>query len=175
MAHGLILGMTESGKTTLAKHLKAGFSRAGVKSIALNPDNLSQFGADYETGNINEFLTAFKNSRSCAVFIDEAGTFCGQYADSRMIRTGTEGRHYGHSCFYIAQRGNMINKTVREQCRFIYIFRTGRGDAKLWAEEFANSDLLKAAELPAYHFLVADKLNNDVLRYKLTKEGYLKC
>ena len=143
MAHSMILGMTESGKTTLAKQLATGYMAAGVVVLLLDPLNDPEFPADYRTTDPTEFLDTFWASRSCAVFIDEAGDSVGKF-DTLMQKTATRGRHWGHNVHYITQRGTQLSKTVRDQCSNLFLFTTSLSDAKVHADEW-NQQEIKAA------------------------------
>lgn len=140
MAHSLILGMTESGKTTLAKRLAAHYKAAGTGVLVLDPMGDPTWGADYQSDDVDEFLNVFWASRSCAVFIDEAGEAVGQF-DKVMHRTATKGRHWGHSVHYISQRGAMIARTVRDQCSHLFLFTTALDDCKLHSNEWNKPEL----------------------------------
>jgi hypothetical protein len=101
----------------------------------------------FQTSDVDEFLSAFWASRSCAVFIDEAGDAVGRY-DVVMQKTATRGRHWGHSVHFLTQRGSQISVTVRDQCTRMFLFRTGPRDAKTHAEEWAQRELLNAPYMP---------------------------
>lgn len=147
MAHSLILGMTESGKTTLAKQLAAYYKSQGIGVLVLDPLADPQWQADYRTSDVSEFLDMFWKSRRCAVFIDEAGEAVGQF-DKVMHKTATKGRHWGHSCHYISQRGTMIARTVRDQCSHLFLFTTALEDSKIHAAEWNSAELRDATKLP---------------------------
>lgn len=145
MGHGLILGQTESGKTTLAKRMAQDLKSKQVGILVLDPIKDPAWNADFITDDPHEFLNVFWESRSCVVFIDEAGENVGNF-DEEMKKTATRGRHWGHSCFYIAQRGTLIARTVRDQCSVMYLFNSGREDCKVHAQEW-NCDELMSANL----------------------------
>lgn len=175
MPHSLIIGMTESGKSFLAKEKMKRYQSAGIKTMVLDPTNSGQWGADYQSADVGEFLDVFWNSRKCAVFFDEAGDYIHQHADRRIIQTATRGRHLGHNCYYIGQRGTMINTTVRGQCRNLFLFRVGIKDAKHWSEEFAQPELANATALGEYEFYSASKIKPGVERWKTDpKKGAIK-
>jgi len=146
MCHVLILGMTESGKTTLAKKLSARFQKQGVKVIVLDPLNDPGWFSDYSTDKQDLFLETFWASKSCAVFIDESGDMVGKY-DTTMQQTATKGRHWGHRVHYISQRGAMLARTVRDQCSHLFIFNTALEDCKIHAREWNKPELLEASKL----------------------------
>jgi len=86
MAHALILGMTLSGKTSIAKTLCAKYKASGVKTIVLDPMNDPAWQADFRTYDPEEFLNILWASRQCAVFIDESGDMVGRF-DKEMEKT----------------------------------------------------------------------------------------
>lgn len=146
MAHSLIIGMTESGKTTLAKQLAKVLASRGESIIVLDPLNSPDWSAGFQTADADKFLEVFWANRSCHAFIDEAGDVVGQY-DDLMRRTATKGRHWGHSCYYIAQRGQLLNTTVRAQCRHLFLFAMPLDDCKALAKDFNKPELLQANSL----------------------------
>lgn len=149
MAHALILGMTESGKTSLAKQLAANYRAKGFSILVLDPMNDPEWPADYKTTDPDEFLTVFWNSRRCMVFIDESGDAIGRY-NKAMERTATKGRHWGHSCHYITQRGAQLSQTVRDQCSHLFLFASSLKDRKLHAEEWNAPVLTQPLERLEY-------------------------
>lgn len=151
MPHVLILGMSESGKTTLAKRLAAEYKKRGIKVGVLDPICDPEWGADFQTDDVEEFLSVFWNSRQCAYFVDEAGESVGRY-DDVMIRTATRGRHWGHRVHYLSQRAQMLSPTVRGQCAQLFLFNISRDDSKILSAEFNKPELSKAPDLPKGHY-----------------------
>lgn len=140
MAHVLILGMTESGKTTLALRLAARYKQAGCGILVLDPIGDPRWHADFITSDPEEFLRVFWNSQRCMAFIDESGDAVGRY-DRAMIKTATRGRHWGHSCHYITQRAVDISRTVRDQCTQLFLFASSINDGKVHAQEWNKPEL----------------------------------
>lgn len=145
MAHALILGMTESGKTTLAKKLAQMYKANNLGILVYDPLSDPAWQCDFKTSDVDEFLQTFWDSRSCAAFIDEAGDCAGQH-DKIMQKTATRGRHWGHRCHYISQRGTMINRTIRDQCSHLFLFGTALEDCKVHAKEWNRPELMDAAK-----------------------------
>lgn len=151
MAHSLILGQTESGKTTLAKRLAHLMHKQGENIIVLDPINDPEWPTGdrtFRTHDPEQFLQVFWQSRQCHVFVDEAGDMVGRF-DETMQKTATSGRHWGHSCYYISQRGAMVSITVRTQCRHLFLFSSGIKDCKILADEYNCPQLLQAVDFPA--------------------------
>lgn len=159
MAHVLIIGMTESGKTTLAKELNKAYRQDGLSSIVLDPINDPGWmpGEDcYLTRNKAQFLEVVKNSRSCCVFVDEAGEAVGQY-QTEMHWLGTRARHYGHSAHFLCQRVIQVATTVRDQCKTLYLFNVSKKDSHTLADDW-NRDVIKEAyKLGQGEFLIIRK------------------
>lgn len=148
MPHSLILGQTESGKTTLAKRMCQAYGAAGVKRIVLDPLNDPEWQADFRTTDPDAFLEVFWASESCAAFIDEAGDAVGRY-DLVMQKTATKGRHWGHNVHYVCQRGTQLAQTVRDQCSHLFLFCTSLKDCKIHADEWNRPELIQAAQFKA--------------------------
>lgn len=165
VAHSLILGMTESGKTTLAKQLAAQYHARGIGVIVLDPMNDPEWQADYRTDDPAEFLAVVWKSKRCAVFIDEAGEAVGAF-DTVMQRTATKGRHWGHSMHYLSQRGVQIARTVRDQCSHLFLFTTSLDDSKIHANEWNKPILREANTLPRGHYF-------HVTRFDVSERGQL--
>jgi hypothetical protein len=155
----MILGMTESGKTTLAKQLAVNLKQKGFKVIVLDPLSDPEWNADFQTDEPDVFLNVFWESRQCMVFIDEAGEAVGQY-DKVMQRTATKGRHWGHSCHYISQRGTMIARTVRDQCSNLFLFTSALEDSKTHAVEWNKPELKTASGLNQGEYFHATRFGN---------------
>jgi hypothetical protein len=165
MAHALILGMTLSGKTTLAKRLAATFRANGYKIMALDPLLDPEWNTDLIFQEPDDFLAAYWKNKQCVAFIDEAGESSGTF-DKPMIKTATRGRHWGHKNFYLSQRGAMIAKTIRDQCNDVFLFRQSIDDAKVYAREWAEPVLLEAAQLKQGHYIHKSRFG-DVRRGQL--------
>lgn len=146
MAHSLIIGMTESGKTTLAKKLAGHYRQNGIGVLVLDPLSDPAWPADFKTADNEQFLKVYWDSRRCAVFIDESGDAIGRYDDT-MIKTATRGRHWGHSNHYITQRATQLSATVRGQCSHLFLFCSPLSDAKIYADEWNQQELRNSCNL----------------------------
>lgn len=140
MAHILILGQTLSGKSTLAKRLAQQYKTQGIAVLVHDPVGDPEWQADYRSANAEEFFKMYNDSRRCAVFFDEAGETCEEFRQE-ITKTATRGRHRGHRNHYIAQRGTLILRTVRDQCSTLFLFNTGLEDCKVHAAEWNAPDI----------------------------------
>lgn len=159
MAHGLILGMTESGKTTLSKKIARELKDQGRGVIVLDPLKDPEWIADIVIADFMEFLDIVKRSRSCFLFVDEAGMNCGQW-DVESLWLATQSRHWGHSTFFISQRAQQISKTIREQCRFLYLFACSKSDSKILSDEWNRPELEEANTLNRGEYFYAPRFGN---------------
>ena len=107
----------------------------------------------------SEFLELAENERSCALFIDESGESIGRY-NEEMVWLATRARHYGHNSHFICQRASMLNRTVREQCELLCLFRVSEKDAKMMAEDWAQPALMEAANLNKGEFIYAPRFGD---------------
>lgn len=159
MAHVLIMGQTESGKTTLAKKLAHHYKQQGIAVIVLDPIADPEWPADFRTSDPDEFLDFYWQARGCAAFIDEAGETVGRF-DTAMQKTATRGRHWGHRNHYISQRGTMINRTVRDQCSTVFLFSTALEDCKIHARDWNKPGLIEAAKLAQGEYLACGRFTD---------------
>lgn len=158
MAHVLILGQTLSGKSTLAKRMAADYRRHGVAVLVLDPIGDPEWSADYKTHDTDDFFRVYSESRGCAVFVDESGDVCNERPDL-ITRTATRGRHRGHRNHYIAQRGTLILRTIRDQCSTLFLFNSGLEDCKIHAAEWnAPTIREKGPFLATGHYLYKQRM-----------------
>lgn len=122
----------------------------GTRSLVLDPlcdpDWKIEPGKDFQTDDAEEFLRVVRASRSFAIFVDESGASIGRYAGP-MATLATQARHFGHKSHFLTQRAAQLDRTVRDQCSGLFLFRVGKEDAKTMAEEFGYEELKNANNL----------------------------
>lgn len=151
--HVLFAGITQSGKTSLAKRLSCSYQ---LSSLVLDPLNDPGWRAAYQTTDPREFLLACRHSYDCALFIDESGSMIGRY-DEPMQWLATQARHWGHLSHFITQRPSQLARNVRDQCTRLFLFACSFEDAKTLAREWNKPDLLQAAALRQGEFLACSR------------------
>lgn len=156
MAHVLINGMTESGKTTLARNLAGYYMHQQYGVLVLDPLMDPRWPCSFITDDQEEFLDVFWRSRRCIAFLDEGGESVGRYATA-MQQTATRGRHWGHSCHYICQRAVQLAPIVRDQCSHLFLFCSSARDGKILAEEFNKPELETCSTLTQGEYIHAVK------------------
>lgn len=152
--HGTIAGMTMSGKTFLAQRLAAKFKRSRIQTLILRRPG-EAWPADavsWSTEDPDAFLAMFGRARGCACFLELADADVG-HTDKRFHACFSKGRHLGHRCYFLSQRAAQVHPTIRENCTELYLFTSGAKGAAIWAEEFADDAILKAATLPRFSFI----------------------
>ena len=154
--------MTGSGKSHLSKVLAHKFRDSGKGVLVLDPMHDAGWDCDFKTADKDEFLEVVKLNKECALFIDESGQEIGRY-NQEMFFLATQARHWGHTSYFISQRAQSVNKTVRDQCSTLYAFRQSKSDADILAGEFAQEKLKELSSLPKYHFFKCDNFGEPVL------------
>lgn len=155
--HSLIIGQTESGKSTLAKVFARKLADNGKKVAVLDPLFDPDWKADFRTDDIEEMTAYLRANRSVYVFVDESGAYFNDGNDTTYSWLATRSRHYGHSVFFIAQRAIQIPKTMRDQCSRLYLFTSSRSDGKIHSEEWNKDTLESCNTLPKLMFYQCDR------------------
>lgn len=155
MAHYIIIGMTESGKTTLAKIVCRKTSEK-AKTAVLDPLRSQDWGATFQTDDPDEFLKYLRENKSHVVFVDEGATTIGRF-NEEMEWLATQSRHWGHSCFFISQRATQMATTIRHQCSKAYIFAVGSKDAEMFAEEWNEPGLKNLPRIQKGEFYLVSR------------------
>lgn len=161
--HTYIVGITNSGKSHLAKHLAREYKAAGFSIIVLDPQGSREWAeiADTYTEDRDEFLDVFWRSRNCKVFVDECQDVMDDH-DKEMAKIVKRGRHNGHQVFLISQRPKSIPRNARTQCSQIISFKQARDEARTMASEIGNDDFVIAGELGRYEFVQGDNFTVSV-------------
>ena len=70
-----------------------------------------------------------------------------------LTELATTGRHYGHNCHFISQRGIQLSPTIRTQCPNIFLFKQSLQDTKDLSAEFVADELMNAHTLKKGEYL----------------------
>lgn len=162
MSHGTIAGMTESGKTHLAKMALGPIFAKRVRVIVLHkPKEIwPKESCHWQTSDPEEFLAYYervaryneKEGASAVAFMELSDSDATKY-DIRFHKLFTQGRHDGFRCFFMTQRAASVHPAIRENCSLIYLFNCAVKAGIVWAEEFNDDKLKLTANLPAHHFI----------------------
>lgn len=184
MAHVLILGITSTGKTTLATdELVPLYKSQGTMIIVLDPDLRKEWGVPnlttlkkgesitlgVMTDDPEKFLEICKANQSCALFIDESGQTIGRYA-GQMQWVATNSRKWGHKAHFITQRATQLDPTIRAQCTSIFLFKQSVDDAKILAREFVAPQLMESCNLLRGEYLAKISIDSAVYKGRTKKK-----
>lgn len=154
MAHVLICGMSESGKTTLARGFGGYYRNQGFGVLVLDPLKDPRWQCDFITANQEEFLDVVWKSRRCILMMDEGGKSVGRY-NYAMQEVATMGRHWGHSSHFISQDPTQLAPIIRDQCRHVFLFCASDRVGKKLADEFNQPALLECGNLKQGEYIRA--------------------
>lgn len=161
--HAIILGITETGKTTLAFSLAAKYKARGIRVLVLDPDKRKNWNADFITDDPDLFVETCKLNQGCALFIDEGSVTIGRYAGSSQW-LATNARKWGHKAHFITQRAQQIDPNVRNQCTTIFLFKQSVDDAKILSKDFVAPSLLDACSLKKGEYLGKIGVDGEVFK-----------
>lgn len=175
--HVLIVGITNTGKTTIAFDMASLYVKNGQRIIVLDPDLRREWMVtrwhekitDVEmkngvmTDDPETFLNICKNAQGCALFIDESGSMIGRY-DTQLEWLATQSRKWGHKSHFIMQRGSQVSPTVRNQCSSAFVFKQSPDDAKVLSNNFVCPEFLEAPKLKKFQYIA--KIEVDGVAYK---------
>ncbi len=161
MPHGLILGPSECGKSTLARWLGKMDASQGRQLAAFARRDTQAWSSLCGAAVTSDPARLFKwykdpRNKSVTFLIDDAGRVVGRH-DPEWEATASEGRHDGHRFIYIAQAATMLNKNIRRNCKFLWTFKQSQEDADILAREFIHPELRLAVHLDRYEFLYCEK------------------
>jgi DNA helicase HerA-like ATPase len=178
--HVLIVGITNTGKTTLAFDMAARYIKAGKRIVVLDPDLRREWGVvnvskgvpegtttenGVMTDDPEQFLVICKNSQSCALFIDESGSMIGRY-DTQLEWLATQSRKWGHKSHFIMQRGSQVSPTVRNQCSSAFVFKQSPDDAKVLSNNFVCLEFAEAPKLQKGEYIAKIEVDGKPFKSK---------
>ncbi len=170
--HEMILGITMSGKTFLAKQKAKALLKLGFPVIVFDPLGDPYWACSFKTDDKDTFMRVVRASRRCICIVDECSQSITNYADADMLWTAQRSRHLGHKFIYISQRAvKSVDRNVRDMCTVLYCFLVSLADAKELKETWSDDRLLLAAQLPKYHFLYK---NNNIGDFRPAEQRILK-
>lgn len=167
--HSLYVGVTLSGKTTLARAVSRELRRKQQTVIVFDPMRTETAGGDWGEGAYifdqeENFLTMMQDERTARthVFVDEADMVFnhGRMENFWML---TRGRHYGFEMNLISQRPKLLHPTVRDQCTRLYMFRLPVNDRVELGRDKGH-DHFAEYDLDAGEFVVANSASRDITR-----------
>lgn len=166
--HTGIVGMSRSGKTTLARMVAGGLVMKGRSVGVFDPiaDPLwKKTGAQLVTADPFQLLHHAKTHVGWHYFWEEWGAYIRLSADPEVRKAspafawlGRTSRQLGHSNWIIAHRWQDVEPGLREQLDVCFCFAQGNKSAVYIAEDFARPELGQMLpQLPRLKFKRVEK------------------
>lgn len=137
--HTLVVGITGSGKSRLAKeHIIPGWHRRGYAVLVLDPLAQPWPGAYRQTDDPMRFLDWMQRGERCIGIVDECSTSLRGDANlERQTRwLATQSRNRGHKVYFLGQRVLQMQPDVRNNCSEAFVFMQTPADARWFAEQW---------------------------------------
>jgi hypothetical protein len=147
----LIVGASESGKSSLARRLTVD---AGLPFLVYDPLESEWDGAQFITPDFELYKTELEKMKGFphVAVVDEAGdVFSVAQRENHWLFT--RGRHHAMLPIAIAQRMTMIAPNVRTNATDLYLFRSAKPECETLAVDYAEEGLLEGATLNQGEFL----------------------
>jgi DNA helicase HerA-like ATPase len=147
--HHLYTGVTESGKTTLARMNARSLQAAKIPVVVYDPLGTSTAGGDWgkdarifhETDSFMDLMHD-PNFKNTAVFVDEAHHIF-SHEQKENLWLLTQGRHYGMNFHLLTQRPKKIHPDARTGCARCFMFRLAQDDASEIGKDYGHSFIHK--------------------------------
>ena len=147
MEHAIYTGVTQSGKTTLARHASRTLLSHKAKVAVYDPMLTDTLGGGWGEGALifndpESFLDWVHSDESNhhIIFVDEAHHIF-SHEQKEHLWMLTQGRHYGMYFNLITQRPKKIHPDARTNCPRCYVFRLAQDDVKDIAADYGFSNL----------------------------------
>lgn len=171
--HVLYCGVTQSGKTTLARFHARKLAAAGYDVAVYDPMGSATAGGGWpdtakmfnDPAKFLEYLSAVRGTpeHPIYVFVDEAADIFGHDSPFRdMHWIPRRVRHQNVYLRLVSQRPKMLPPNVRTQCAIIYMFRLSREDARLVGSDAGHSLTDEQINLDTGDFLLLVSGTSDI-------------
>ena len=153
--HTLIVGKTESGKTTfMTEYLLKEYSRIGNAKRVILYDKDFHTSPRWRKGHsmpvegfadVEAFKEAVFSNVRCVVIVEECSDL--SVADQELLRgVAAKGRHLGHNVHLLAQRPKMIRPNLRSQTTALCCCALNPEDVKSVKEVAGVEEVEKAVK-----------------------------
>lgn len=145
--HALYTGVTQSGKTTLARAMSRQICLAKGRVIVYDPLGTDTAGGGWgESAQVveddDDFLDVVysQDVHNAHIFVDEAHNIF-SHSDKTHLWLLTQGRHYGLRMHLITQRPTKVHPDARTNCGRGYVFRLAYDDMRAIGLDYGFSDI----------------------------------
>ena len=146
--HVLYCGVTQTGKTTLARHHARILERAGYDVVVYDPVGTATAGGDWgkeaklieEPHVLHNYLSHQSGSEEHPIFlfVDESADIFG-HSETHAHWIPRKCRHSFIYLRLLVQRPKMLHPSVRTQCAYAYQLRLAQEDARMLGADFGHS------------------------------------
>ncbi len=151
--HIATCGGTESGKSNSAKFIAKLAYDAKTPVLVCDPFLYNDWPCDWITANPEKFLTKARQSTGCLLVVDECGEMIGRSGLAEQMKWLVRAsRHQGHKVVLAMHRATDVLPTFRDNVSNLLLFNVAADSAQIWAETFLDRALLRAPDLPQFHF-----------------------
>lgn len=149
IVHSLYCGVTNSGKTTLARYVCRGLIKKKRPRVVFDPMGTNTAGGDWGEGatiysDVDSFLDLMYSDGfgDTDVFVDEAHNIFSHDKKEHLWML-TQGRHYGMRFHLLTQRPPKVHPDARTNCGQCFMFRLAFDDVKAIGNDYGYSDIHK--------------------------------
>jgi hypothetical protein len=157
-------GITQSGKTTIARAVSRSLAKSKHQIVVYDPVGTMTHGGDWPENAIvyddrEKFLRDVANMQHAQLFIDEADEiFSHEQKENFWIMS--RGRHRGLYTHLITQRPNRVHPTARSQCTRAYLCKLNKSDRQAILADHGHEDI----DINHLHgsFIMVDNRTHDI-------------
>ena len=157
MHHKGIVGQTGFGKTSYAWLEAAALTSKGELVIVFDTVDPETWIATDVFTDFDAFMRAIKKAENAFIYVDESVETVGRGNNVERRREAywltQRSRHRGHKVTLIMQDYTAVEPPIRKNLSGIVMFNVHRSEAEIWAKQFNDDEMLKAAELPQFAFI----------------------
>lgn len=156
--HLFVLGLSKTGKSTLARAIASGFKKRGTGVIVCDPMS-GKWDADFVTADFGEFVRVYEKSRSCLAVVDECHLIADATEKRWLMSMNAVGRHYGNTNLMIGHRVTSVPKSARMLAERFLVFKQAPDDAREIYGDYPHDLIRELPTLQRGEYLDFDTFN----------------
>lgn len=156
--HIFVLGLSKTGKSTLARAVADGW-KATKKSVIVCDPLGGKWNADYQTRDFDEFCKVYQANRSCLAIVDECHLIKDAKQKGTLQSMNALGRHYGHTNLFIGHRVTSVPKGARMLSERFLVFKQAPDDAREIYGDYPHELVKELPRLERGEYLDFDTFN----------------
>lgn len=155
-----------AGKSCLAQILCRELRSRKITTAVYDPLYDQNWDVDYKCDDPAKLVRYLKSTKDVAFFVDECGMAFDEGRNMDYAWLATVSRHWGHTGGFLAQRAIQVPKTMRDQCKRLFLFASSKDDGITHSEEWMKPQLRECNSLPPLTFFSCDRLTQ-FARYRI--------